>query len=192
MAEFRLGLDDRAFLIAFKDAGSRIARGATRAMRAVGDDVKARGVADIKAAGFGKRWQSALSVRVYPQRGTAIDPACVVVHRIPFSSVFEDGGDVTGKGLLWLPTKAAYRYLPRGTLPTPQRFIRAGYRLRSVNRPGHPPLLVVVGGKGVAREVVFHGRKTVTIQKRLHLNQICAEASARLPQFYEEAMRADG
>lgn len=204
MAGLRFDADPKAFLLAFIDSRDRIAKAATTAMQRVAADVKAEGAADIKAAGFTERWAKALSARVYPEKADAVDPVCVVVHRIPYSSVFDKDTTITSPALMWLPLPSARKYLAAGGAITPQRFIRAGYTLVSINVPGKPPLLAVATqrirrGPGrprkgaltsetISREPVFHGVSTVSIPQKFHLTDICRRASDRLPAYYERAL----
>jgi hypothetical protein len=201
MAGLRFSADPKAFLVAFQGSGARIAHAATAAMRRVSAEVKTQGAADIARAGFNERWQKALSARAYPENGDAIDPACVVVHRIPYSGVFEDGATIIGSPLLWLPLPSARKYLPAGRAPTPQRFKQAGLKLISIGSPGGRPLLAVEaqgiagstkqGGRTFARalEPVFFGVPSVSITQKFHIAEVCRAAAARLPEFYEQAVK---
>lgn len=204
MAGLRFDADPKAFLLAFTQSHDRIAKAATTAMNRVAADVKAEGAADIRSAGFTDRWAKALSARVYPETGSAVDPVCVVVHRIPYSSVFEEGATIAGQPILWLPLPSAKKYLAGGGSISPQRFIRAGYTLVSINAAGRAPLLAVATervrrgpgrpraseptSRSVTRDPVFFGVPTVSIPQKFHLTDICRRASERLPSYYEQAL----
>lgn len=204
MANFRIDSGNpKAFAATFSDARERMAKAATNAMNRVAADIKEQGRADIATAGFSKRWQDALSVRVYPEGKDAVDPACVVIHRIPYSSVFEGGAVIGGKPLLWIALPAAKKYVnSAGGHITPQRFLRAGYTLVSLIRRGNRLPLLAVATKRVSRgrgkrrlieavqhEPVFYGVQTVSIPKKFHIDEICRQAADKLTDYYEQALR---
>ncbi len=80
-----------------------IAEAATKAMRAMSDDLKDAARRDIAGAGFASKWQKALRVDAYPRRGVSTGAAAMIYHRIKYADVFESGAVIRGRPLLWVP-----------------------------------------------------------------------------------------
>ena len=117
-----------------------MAAAATRAMRETGARVKREGRAAIAAGGFGTRWQNALRVTVYPEKGESIEPAAYVKHKIPYAGVFETGARIGGRPLLWLPLSNVQQRFA-GRHMTPRLYVQAIGPLHTLKRPGKHPLL---------------------------------------------------
>lgn len=176
------------------------------------EDAKARGRASISAGGFSQRWQNALRTKVYPNKETPLNPAGIVFHKIPYAHVFETGARVGGKPILWLPLPG----VPlggRGSHPlTPAEYSQRIGELRSVNRPGKPPLLIGRGSRaGILRATatqvrvrkravksgsilgqwvpLFVGVPAVTDPRRFDVRGAIRQAAAQFQGFYDRAMR---
>jgi len=63
-----------------------VAMAATQAVGDVALQVKTQGRSAIAAAGFSRRWQNALRVNVYPEKGrVSVDAAAFIYHKIPYA-----------------------------------------------------------------------------------------------------------
>lgn len=184
-----------------------IAVAATGAIRDVGDWVKVTGRANIAAAKFGKRWQNAFRVNIYPapSRAASLHPAALAFHRIPYAGIFETGGTIAGSPLLWLPlpnvpTSVLGRHM------SPANYIRLIGPLHTIFRPGKPPLLagymagsgditigkLVAGNRLISRGgavrvrsvPLFFGLDRVTLAKRFDLGPIFVKALTLIGPYY--------
>lgn len=155
------------------------------AMREAGDLIRKRGRDNIRGAGFGsRRWVEGLQVQVTP--GDSFDASLRVFHRIGFAGIFEEGGTISGRPLLWLPIDAN---LPGGRQRwTPQRYVRQIgplYSARAAKRPillGKPP--------GMPRAVpVFFGVRSVEIRKRFDIAGIVEDVANDFEQLYSKHLK---
>lgn len=193
-----------------------IATAATLAINDVALQVKTQGRAAIGAAGFSRRWQNALRVNVYPEKGrVSVDAAAFVYHKIPYAGVFEDGARISGSPLLWLPLPNIQQRIG-GKRLTPRLFIASVGPLHSVNVPGKSPMLAAYvsasfgagkkvtlaslragmrrrsrSGLGAVRSVpIFFGINTVQLRARFGLQAIFDRGRAALAQAYMSHMKS--
>jgi len=196
-----------------------IAEAATTAMRGVANIVKIDGAADIARAGFSTRWQKAISARVYPEGRNSMRPAAFIRHRIPYAGVFEDGANIVGNPMLWVPLPGVPRLMGGGRNRrsiTPASFsstigdlisyksktglplLGARVRVTGVRATAERPKLSLgllkrqgnYGGKGVLRTVpLFFGVRAVTITKKFNIRQVCAAARNKIPSLYAAAFK---
>lgn len=138
-----------------------------------------QGRANIRAAGrFTGHWVTGLRSRVYKNRG--LDAAALIYHRTAVAGVFEEGGQIKGNPLMWLPLSNVQREALAAR--------RARRRLVSVKRPGKRPLLIgEVSGKRVP---LFVGVDVVNIRKRFAIAAIVRRAADQLANFYSNRFRA--
>lgn len=202
---------------AINDIQRPIAEAATAAVRDAAEQGKTEGRANIAAAGFSKKWQSALRADLYPKGRVSMRPAALLRHKIPYATVFEDGATITGKPLLWLPLPT----VPVGVTAKNYRK-KVGEPLFTIRRPGKPPLLaarvrltdkraakglslsalrrganIKIGkdgkvrrGLGTLRAVpLFVGVPAVKIGKKFNLRAIFARAAAQLGNFYVKNLK---
>lgn len=206
----RFDIDRKAFeklgRTAWLDPLEEAAQGA---IKDAGDFVKQRGRAAIAAGGFSNRWQNALRVDIFPRRGSSLEAAAFVHHRIGYADVFETGATIKGKPLLWLPLTSSRfgggggRF---GKRITPGEFARRFGDLISINRPGKPPLLAarVAGRVGrAARRIkkvtrrgvekagagdqlvpVFVGIEAAKMPRRFNLRSIYKQAANNLSRYF--------
>jgi hypothetical protein len=163
-----------------------IASALAAAMKEAGDLIRKRGRDNIRQSGLGsRRWIEGLQVQVTP--ADSFDASLRVFHRIGFAGIFEEGGTITGKPLLWLPINAN---LPdrRGRRWTPRQYVRQVgplYSARAAKRPilvGKPP--------GKSRAVpVFFGVRSVEIQKRFNIAGIVEDVANDFEQIYAKHLR---
>jgi hypothetical protein len=160
-----------------------IADAAWQAMEDVKGMVQREGRASIASGGLGPKWQKALRVDRYPSE-PSIDAAVYVSHKIPYAGIFETGGIITGRPLVWIPTRNAPARIA-GKRPTPALFARAVGPLRSVNVPGNPPMLV--GRFGRSREVLpmFIGVRSLRMRKLFDVGAAVVRGRDAFPQFYD-------
>lgn len=181
-----------AFLDAFRAKEKVIARACTAGMRRAGAFVKEAAAADIAAAGFSRRWQQGVTARVYPEGRESINAAVFAAHKIPYANVFEEGAQIRGKPLLWLPLPSAAQFVGFGRKATPALFAARGLKLISINRAGERPLLAVrMTGPTIGARVqpVFVGVPLVNITGRFHFHRVCEQALGRLPGWIESEIR---
>lgn len=134
----------------------RIATAATGAMKEAAEKLKLEARANIRAAGFSKRWENAFRVNVYPDRGRTVSThaAALAFHKIPYANIFETGGTISGSPLLWLPLPNVPTSIPgtRGgrVHMSPAAYVRSIGPLHAIYRPGKPPLLAAYLPAGAA------------------------------------------
>lgn len=157
------------------------------------DIIKRDGRADIAAAGFGPKWQNALKTVVYPKNAQSIQPTIQTYHKIGYSEMFEEGGPIFGKPLLWLPLEKnlpARRGLHR---MTPAIYVKEVGPLFPIYRAGHRPLLAALkktgrrGKRGaVETETVpmFVGIDQVTLRDRFSVREIAEKTADQLPTLF--------
>lgn len=216
MADFRMVFTAAAgqYETYAKNLGVRIATATTDAMKEAADIIKRDGRANIASAGFSKKWQNALRVNVYPDRGrtVSVHAAALAFHKIPYASIFETGGAIGGSPLLWLPlpnvpTRLGNRHM------SPANYVRNIGPLHSIYRPGRVPLLAGYmpagsgaaggkitigklkaganasrrGGSGSIKLVsvpLFYGLSQVNMKKRLNLIPIFRAVESQLGALY--------
>jgi hypothetical protein len=118
--------------------------GATRAaFQDLAAQVQRQGRAEIARSGLSRRWQTGFRTYVFPRRivpGSTAELAMRGQHRIGYANVFERGGRIGGRPLLWIPLPSAPKKI-NGRPTTAGAFVRSVGPLHSINRPGRPPLL---------------------------------------------------
>lgn len=162
-----------------------IATAATAAVTEAGNIALRDGKADIAAAGFSRKWQSALHLDIFPKGQIAIDPAAVIRLKIPYGGVFEDGAVIGGNPFLWLPIDKNLPTRSGGRRWTPSKYAAAIGPLVSIHRGGNqPPLL---GGKRNGRVVpLFVGVGNVNVGKKFHIRDVIARAAAQLGSLFQQ------
>lgn len=119
-----------------------IARAATAAIKEIGEqEIKPGWAAAIAKAGFGPRWQKAISIEYYPKKGNSMGPALFAHHKIPYAGVFEEGAKISGKPMLWLPIKQNIPGRIGNRAMTPRNFERFVGPLHTIRVSGKPPML---------------------------------------------------
>ncbi len=190
-----------AFAKAFEAKQQRIAGAATAAMKDVTTKAKLDGRATIAAAGFSTKWQNALQSRVYPDKGTSINAAGIVYHKIRYSAIFEHGGKISGKPFLWLPTENVPAGARLGGRLTPEKFIaRFGALTFIPARNGHPPLLgfqkltkrgkTAKRGEGAGQfTIMFIGIPAVNIPKKFGVVDAVKRDARHLEERYRQHVK---
>lgn len=156
---------------AFKEKYGIVAKAATGAIKDGAAQAKTRGRAAIGSGGFGRRWQNALRVEVYPRSGQSVNAAMYIHHNIPYSSVFQTGATLRGRRLLWLPVPGAPLKIG------PRRMTPANYQslvgpLHFVENPGRRPLLAAyIRGARVPRRATLSALKAGSALARLGVTE---------------------
>lgn len=177
------------FEAAMEEAAGNLKDASMAAAHRAADILKTEGRADIAAAGFSKKWQKALATKVYPENALSAHPTIEVYNPIPFSGIFEEGGTIFGKPLLWLPLPDA----PKGSggnRMTPATYVKQVGPLIPIFRAGRRPLLAAKRRSATATrkkgEVVplFVGIDAVTLRDRFSIREISEKVAARLPELF--------
>ncbi len=218
---FRYEGDRGAFDEAFRGMLRPIAVAGSAAIAEASSDIKVEGRRSIARAGFSRRWQNAFRAIEYPGRGrVSANAAALIFHKIPYAEIFESGGTIRGKPLLWLPLPGRPKKLG-GQRLTPQVFKAQIGPLTYVQRRGaKPPLLIAPavisrsraaarnpdvsasalrrgarnsGGAGsVTRGVpIFVGVPRVDIPKKFDLLKIIERHAGRLASLYVKHLKAE-
>ena len=133
-----------------------------------------------KGGNFGSaRWQQGLQADVTPAQSRVVNLILAVYHRVPFARIFEYGGTIKGRPLLWIP------------LPWNPNKVRARDfpgKLFRVDRAGKNPLLMTSTGSGKA-SAMYVGVKQVRLKRRFHLRPIIRRVAKQMPFLFKRAMR---
>jgi hypothetical protein len=174
---------------AIEDKARPLAEAATAAMADVADAGRTAGRASIASAGFSARWQRAFRSRVYPEGRDSLSPAAFFFHRVSYSSIFEEGGTITGDPLLWLPLPDTPKTIG-GQRTTPRLWASRKGKLRSVNRPGRKPLLFGKLSASAKGDVpLFVGVQRSIIPKKFDIAGAVNNAADRLESAFEKHFR---
>jgi hypothetical protein len=180
----------RQFAASIEGAQMPIARAAKLAMTAAGKQAQAEGRRSIASAGFSRKWQKSLHFKVYPTRKASMSPAALVYSPIKYSGIFEHGGTIAGKPLLWLPLKSVPR--PGGNpIPVGKYTKITGQKLVTIKGRGGLPLLGAqvidrVQGNRIHKRTVplYFGKKTTQMPRKFHIREAAERAADRLSEFY--------
>jgi hypothetical protein len=167
-ANFKVTVDEPRWLKMIRDKQRPVATAAVAALRETAANAVQKGRRDIAAAGpnFKGRWLSKLQ---YLTSGTreggepSMDAKATVFHKYGIAGVFETGATISGKPLLWIPTKR------RG--PTASR---SKMRLTSATVRGQP-MLFAAGDPDPHRKPLYIGVPSVNIPKKFHITEIVKE-----------------
>lgn len=190
-----------------------VARAATAAIDTTRDNLVKDGRDSIASAGFPIGMQKALRGVRYPRGSTpSIDAAAFIWHRSTYAGLFEHGGTVQGKPLLWLPLSTTMPKLGKQKV-SPSLMAAKGIDLVSIRSKKGTPLLgapVAVrtskqkaaygsgkvtwsmlkngrNGKGPFRTIpLFHGVRQVTITKKFDITGAADKARRALPSLFFE------
>lgn len=160
------------------------------AMKETQIGVKVGGRRAIAGGGFGRKWQNAFRVNLYPKRGRASNPAVFAYHKIPYAGVFEKGAVIKGKPVMWLPLP----HIPKkmgGRRTTPESYAKRFGKMITITSPkGHQ---IILGRrsrrKGAQLEPIFVGLTVVTIRKKFDLDGVFTREANRIPQRYANNLK---
>lgn len=192
-----------------------IEEAAVAAITEAGDIVKREGRAQIASAGFSIKWQNALRVNIYRNRG--LDAAAFIYHKIPYAGVFERGERIAGKPTLWVPLSSTPKKVGAKKMTAKlysdeigrlfpirikgKRFLASKVGLSKANaRRAVPKLSNAMlrkgasgGGKGGSTRAIplFVEALSVKMPDRLNIREITEATAARLGAIYAEALKAE-
>lgn len=154
----------------------RFTKALTAAANMAASMILDRARADIASSGnFGDTWISGLKVGV---EGSSLKNMRIsMTHDDPRAKIFENGGTIKGKPLLWIPLSGTDAV---GT--------KAGDYggLYSVNNPRQRhPLLFSIKDK----QPKYFGIEQVTIPKKWHLAEVQKSVMANFRQLFDQAFR---
>lgn len=162
---------------AFTQQYARMAKAIQKGGRDTAAAIEARGRADIASGGnFGGRWTSGFHATV----GAPTSPTNLrisVFSDVPYFSIFEFGGVIKGKPLLWIPFSWT-------GIKTPSSQYQGN--LVRVDRKDGAPLLIDTDDK----QPKYFGIAQVTEKKRFHIREIIAAELNNFRQRYASAMSA--
>lgn len=159
-----------------RDLPREITAAAYAALQDTARDIETAGRQAIAAGGFGPRWQQAFRVKVFPSK-PSLNAAIFAYHKIPYAGLFETGGTVRGRPLLWLPTRNV-PVVAGGGRPSPAKFVRAGGQL-SGGRRGRKGRPILFGKRAGAKgfKPMFIGVPAVTIGKQFSVGEAIQQAA---------------
>lgn len=212
MARIRYKSKPGIFEQAFKAITDDIATAAQDTIVEVGNFAKNESRNDIVAAGLGPKFANALRLNIYPKVGPSINATAQIFHKIPYAGVFEEGAQIRGKPLMWIPFNDVPQKLGSKKAMTPKNFEARVGPLQFVRRAGKPPLLVakmkVSRGKTsdkitlaklraasstttekVRSVPIFVGVSSVNIRKRLNIVAIVKRARDMMPAIFASKIK---
>lgn len=123
---------------AYKRDYQQMVQAANDTLKASAQTILDKGRAAIASAGYSRRWQMGLRADVTPGKG--IDGSIHTYHRIGYATIFETGGTIRGKPLLWLPLPTVPQTI-NGRRMSPRNFVKYVGPLFSIRAPGKQPML---------------------------------------------------
>lgn len=158
----------------------RVGRSVTSAAHEAARDIRKLGTEDIKAGGrFGPRWTRGLRTIVQPPRGSfSADANIKITHDLLTVGfrLFEYGGIVRGKPMLWIPLSFATDAQRVRARDYPQPLFR-------VDRLGRAPLLVSRDGPK------YFGKEQVRIPRKFHIRDIGVRVARGFQKLYNKYFR---
>jgi len=164
MAEFKVTNNGPDWLQAMRDKHKPVAEAAVAALRETAANAVQEGRQDIAAAGrFGPQWQKGLQflTKGANKGGTpSLQAEAIIFHKFAIAGIFEQGGMISGKPLLWIPTT-------RGG-PPPKK---SGKRLFSATVRGQP-MMFDAADRDRNKKPLYVGVPQVHIRKLFHITAI--------------------
>lgn len=159
--------------------GQRLNRAIDASVNMAASMILEKAKTDIAGAGnFGQRWTDGLHVNV---EGAAPNMRIYMTHDIPYASIFETGGVITGSPMLWIPLS--------GTDAEGTRASAFGDGLFSARYPradGGAPLLFSMADK----QPRYFGVSEVTIPKKFQLTEDVVSVMANFRAVFDDAWKA--
>jgi hypothetical protein len=163
--KFKATVDTPKWLEMIRAKQRPVAEAAVGALRDVAAMSVQEGRADIAAAGnFKGGWISGLQYLTKDAKdeggGPSLQAKAIIFHRIGLAGVFESGGTINGRPLLWIPTTHG--------APSPKKL---GRKLTFATVNG-TPLAFAAADKDRHRKPLYIGVPQVTIPKKFHIIEI--------------------
>lgn len=154
----------------------RMARAIDTAANMVASMIEEACRIDIASSGkFGYRWIEGLHVKVDPYGN--IGRQLTVNHDIPFFDIFESGGEIAGKPLMWIGLSGTDA---EGVAPSEYR---GG--LFSIRRPNGLPLMFSIQDKRPR----YFGVSSVNIPQKFHLNEAITTVMGDFQSVFDTAWK---
>ena len=172
----------------------RMSGAAYLALQDVAADIKRSGRRAIANAGFSLQWQNAWVVNVYPSV-PSLRAAIEARHKIPYAGLFESGGVIRGRPIMWIPTKQAPRPTGRGeSRLTPARFEKAYGPLMGRRKGSGNQIPLLFGRDPISRKMVpmFFGIRIASHRSRFNLKYVVSSAALRFEAYYDKHLAARG
>jgi hypothetical protein len=149
---------------------------AIAALREIANDAVAEGRQNIASSGhFGRNWQRDLQFRM---EGEGIETKAIVFHKSALAIIFETGITITGKPLLWIPT--------RPHMPSPGILVRRrGVKLTSATVHG-TPMLFNAADRDPHRKPLYIGVPSVHIGKKWRITEIVKKHVERFAALFRK------
>lgn len=147
------------------------------AARRCASEIERRGRAQMKEAGDfdSSRWQQGFRALVSFRSRSNI--RIRVTHAVKFWRIFQKGGVIRGRPLLWIPFKFARDAIGVLARNYPGRLFRVD------RKNGKAPLLMADGGRPK-----YFGKPSVRIPKKFRLIEIARSEQRKLGRYFREAM----
>ena len=160
----------------FTRISDRMVRAINDTMKQASDEILKLGRADIKRGiKATARWTSSLHADLNQD---PISPSIKVFSTIPYFKIFEFGGVIKGRPLLWIPL--AFAGVPKGTRA---RDFPGG--LFRVDRKSGAPLLLSI----TDRKPKYFGKASVTIPRKFHIRDVLRTVAGKLQEFYSKNLK---
>lgn len=157
---------------------ARITRAVSRTVDDVTEEILTRGRSDIAGAGrFGSRWTSGLQAEKQVEQFRA---TITIFHTVPYFNIFEFGGTIRGKPLLWIPLSFAADAQGK-------KASEFGSPLFRVDRKnGGAPLLLSVAD----RQPKYFGKEFVVMPRKFHIRDIIRQVANKVRAIYNANFRS--
>jgi hypothetical protein len=155
-----------------------IGQAAVAALRETAAAAVKEGRTNIASAGSGfqhAQWIPGLKYKtVGATKGgePSLDAKVIIYHRYGIAGVFEHGATISGKPLLWIPTR-------RGGPPAS----KSGKKLTSATING-VPMLFDANDRDRQRKPLYIGVKSVHIPKKFHIIEIVKDHARRIAALF--------
>jgi hypothetical protein len=155
----------------FKRISTKVAPAVRAAAQDAADEIKQATKDDVQGAGrFGSRWFPDAMVRT-GGGNVRID----VTEQVPYWRIFQHGGTISGRPLLWIPLGVA------GNDAAGVSAKDYGPLFRVDRGGGKAPLLLAPGRPA---QVKYFGKTSVYEPKKFHIIEIVRETAKRMADFF--------
>jgi len=176
-------VDKPAWLKSIRDKQRPVATAAVAALREAAADAVQEGRQNIAGSGqFGPKWREGLQYRTFDAERDgqpSLQARAVVFHKFGIAGIFEHGGTIEGKPLLWLPTT-------RGGPPAS----RSGKKLVSATVRGQP-VLFDAGDRDRHRKPLYVGVPSVRIPKKWRITEIVKQHAKQIGMLFLKYFKGD-
>jgi Family of unknown function (DUF6441) len=174
--KFTVKTDPLGLYELLRDKQRAVATASVAALREASADAVEEGRSNIAGAGrFGDKWQAGLRRRMVgaTEGGEpSLQAKAIIFHKFGIAGIFEHGGTIEGKPLLWIPTTP-------GAPPAS----RSGKKLVSATVRGHP-MLFDANDKDRHRKPLYIGVPSVRIPKKFRITEIVEAHAARIGELF--------